>query len=70
MSKHEIKFFFFFFNYKKLKKACFVLNKKALYGALLWGRLTLEGKKSQGLCTLRFALKHVFNNTAKDSGNL
>ena len=50
MAKNQIMIFF-----KKFTKSS---KKRAFVRALRF-----RGKKPQGLCTLRFALKHTFNNT-------
>ena len=66
MAKTQIRIFLLKI-YKKLKKTRFALNKKVRLKHAFVRALCFRGKKPQGLCTLRFVLKHAFNNTGLDA---
>ena len=66
IAKNQIKIFFFFLIYKKLKKQALRLIKnfkKAHFKRAFVRAVRFRGKKPQGLYALRFALKRAFNNT-------
>ena len=66
MAKNQIRIFFIK-NLQKAQKMRFALNKKVRLKHAFVRALCFRGKKPQGLCTLRFVLKHAFNNTGLDA---